>query len=78
MNLINRLFKKNHRCNFTKPIASKYLTFSSRNIIYECRCGKRKMMRVWRRFDDPFPIDTNILISNQEMERILNNTFPVS
>lgn len=75
MKLLQRLF--NHIHYFDKPIASKYVSFHTRDIIYECRCGKRKVVREHRRFGEPFPIETNILITQKEFESILNNS-PVS
>ena len=67
------IFKYFHRCNFSKPIISKYNTFSSRKIIYECKCGKRKEFKVWREYGDAFPIPTSNLITNDEYKSYLNS-----
>lgn len=68
----NNLFKKSHVCWFGKPIISEYVSFHQRDIVYECKCGKRKLFRVYRDFDQPFPIETTIgSISTKEMNEIL-------
>lgn len=64
------LIKKMHVCNFNKPIASMYISFHGRDIVYECQCGKRKIEREYRVFNSPFPIETNIGIDSKAMERI--------
>ena len=55
-----------------KPILSRYISFSSRDIIYECKCGKKKEKRVWKNFSDPFPIETAMLLSYKEYQEVLN------
>jgi len=66
---LSKLFK--HQCRFTKPIVSKYLSFNHRNIIYECKCGKRKNFIVGGA-NYNFPIATANLITNKEFNDILN------
>jgi len=61
-----------------KPIASQYAGFSCRRIIFECPCGDRAMEKVCRSFSDPFPIDTNHFITNEQMAAILNGAQPPS
>lgn len=63
---------------FSKPIASQYVSFHQRNIIYECRCGKRKMALQYIAFDEPLPIETNSLISNDEMQKILSGEITLT
>lgn len=63
-----------HLHHYKKPIASKYVSFSTRDIIYECSCGARKVRRVRKAFGDAFPIETNSLITNKEFNAILNKT----
>jgi hypothetical protein len=58
MELLKRLFKRKHKCKHTLAIASKYLSFSIRDIIYQCKCGKRELKRESFFFDQPFPIET--------------------
>ncbi len=65
-------FKRKHRCKFETPIISEYWSFNTRNIIYECNCGKRHAEKVWLPFNQPFPIPTTSLISHAEFEKILN------
>ena len=53
------------RCGFVgyhqyeKPIISRYVSFGTRKIMYECKCGKRKSYYISVPFDIPFPIETN-------------------
>ena len=70
-NIFKRLFQ--HRCDFYKPIVSQYSSFNCRNIIYQCKCGKRKKYKICKEFSSPFDIQTTAFITNQEMDKILNN-----
>jgi hypothetical protein len=63
---------KVHCHSYFKPIVSKYVSFNTRDIVYECRCGKRKIIRDYRPFDVPFPIQTTNFITHQELEKIAN------
>jgi len=63
---------KVHCHSYSKPIASMYVSFNTRDIVYECRCGNRKIIRDYRPFDVPFPIKTNNFITRQELEKIAN------
>lgn len=56
---------------FNKPIISQYWTFNQRNIVFECRCGKRVCERVYRAFGDPFPIQTTPFITTEEINQLL-------
>lgn len=49
-----------------------YISFNTRDIVYECRCGKRKIIREYRPFDVPFPIETTNFITRKELEAIAN------
>lgn len=66
------MFERLHICSFSKPIVSRYISFNTRDIVYECRCGKRKIEREYRSFDNPFPIQTTNFITHQELEKIAN------
>ena len=55
-----------------KPIASTYVGFSTRDIVYESNCGKRKLIRVSRSFSKPFPFEPERLLSGEEIQDILN------
>ena len=57
---------------FNTPIVSQYRSFHTRNIVFECRCGKRKVIEVTKKFGDPFPIETTILITDDQMSNMLN------
>jgi len=63
---------KVHCHSYYKPIVSIYVSFNTRDIVYECRCGKRKIIRDYRPFDVPFPIQTTNFITHQELEKIAN------
>lgn len=71
--IISVLKKILHIHWFNKPIASQYISFHNRNIVYECRCGKRKLKMVVRAFGDPFPIETNNLITDTEIKKIISS-----
>jgi hypothetical protein len=41
--VVNRFitfFKRTHKCNFKKPIISRYINLNRREIVFECKCGK--------------------------------------
>jgi hypothetical protein len=69
--LLERIGKALHFCNFKKPIASRYVSFHTRDIVFECKCGKRRVNRVRRAFSSPFPIETTLGITNKEFTQIL-------
>lgn len=72
MSWIKKIFERLHVCSFSKPIKSMYVSFNTRDIVYECRCGKRKIIREYRPFDVPFPIETTNYITRKELEEIAN------
>lgn len=72
MKIINWIKNKTHIHFYNKPLVSKYISFSQRDIIFECECGKRKMKREVRSFSEPFTISTTFFITKNEMEIILN------
>ncbi len=55
------------------PIASSYVSFSTRDIVYESNCGDRRLMRVTRPFGSPFPIEPKWILSREEIQDILNH-----
>jgi len=67
--VIHRLF---HIHNW-KPKLSRYISFSTRDILYECRCGKRKIKSITRDFGTPFPIETTTSLTHKEMQDALLN-----
>jgi redox-regulated HSP33 family molecular chaperone len=76
MNMIKiykSIIKYFHRCYHDKPIIARYRTFSSRDIIFECRCGHRQIERVIREYGDPFPIEPTNYLTHREFESYLNN-----
>ena len=56
-----------------KPILSRYISFNSRQILYESRNGHRKLVMVYRDFDSPFPIETTHFLSYNDMQKALKN-----
>lgn len=72
-NFIKNIFKKIHICVYLTPIASRYISFNTRDIVYECSCGKRKLERVFKSFSDPFPIETNNFMTKIDIENLLAN-----
>jgi hypothetical protein len=71
MKFLNKILAWLHTCNFSKPIVSKYVSFNKRDIIYECKCGKRKIIRVYRTFGIAFPIKTTNFITKEEFKKFL-------
>lgn len=59
-----------HIHNYNKIIASQYLSFSYRNVVVECKCGKRRIEI--RHHDSVHPFETTSLITNKEMEDLCN------
>lgn len=70
--IIENICKQLHIHNFSKPITSKYVSLHHRDIIFECKCGERKLKRIYKSFGDKFPIPTNNFITNEEFDKILN------
>jgi len=66
MNIITKFFTPKHRHKHTKPIVSMYISFSTRDIIYECTCGHRESRREYFGFSEPLPIETAMNITNKE------------
>lgn len=69
---MDKIFKLLHIHIHINPIVSRYISFNTRDIIYECRCGDRCKRRVYRAYGDAFPIFTGSLNSKQFNE-VLNN-----
>ena len=58
---------------FSRPLMAKYVGFSTRDVICECRCGERKMKRETRRFSSSFSAPT-FWLSNKEFNEVLTRT----
>jgi hypothetical protein len=67
---MKKLFKKLHIHNFSKPIACMYISFHTREIIFECKCGARKLKKEIKAFDEPFSRGADF-VSSKEMKEIL-------
>ena len=65
---------------FNTPIHSRYVGFSTREIIYECRCGRKCTKTVTKSFGSPFPIATSTLGINEKkiFDEILNGNISES
>ncbi len=63
-----RLF---HIDMYLKPIISSYVSFGTRDVVWECRCGKRKLIREYRNFGDPFSMGWTCNLSKDEMTQVL-------
>lgn len=71
---MKRLLKLFHKCWYKKPILSRYLSFNSREIVFECRCGKRKLFEVTvSDSDKPFPIQTTPFLTDEDIKQCLTN-----
>jgi len=68
---ILKLFKKTHICWYNKPIVSRYITFGTRQIVYECRCGNRKAEKQYFGFDEEFPIITTPFLTEKDINKFL-------
>jgi len=71
-NLINKILNLFHWHYFSKPIVSQYVSFHTRNIVFECKCGKRCARKVSRLFSESFPIETSTHLTDREFNLILN------
>lgn len=56
--MFSKILKLLHIHYYNKPIASEYVSFHTRDIIYQCRCGKRKLRHEFFAFSEEFPIET--------------------
>lgn len=68
------LKKKLHTHDYYKPIISRYVSFETRDIIYECKCGDRKCFKVYRNYYTDkvgFGINTSS-ISHKDFIKYLN------
>jgi hypothetical protein len=61
-----------HLHNHNRPIASRYLNFNEHQIVYECKCGQRKAKRIFRAFSNEFPIQTNVLMTYQDVQKLVS------
>ena len=72
--IINKIKKNFHVCcYYSKPLISKYRTFDSRIIIFQCRCGNKESIIERRYFSDAFSIPTNIRITDKQFNSILKS-----
>jgi len=58
----------------SKPVVSKYVSFHTRDIIYECKCGDRKIFRRTFEFSEKMPIKTAMIITEKEFQSLLIKT----
>lgn len=55
-----------------EPKVSRYVRFEAREILYECSCGKKELRMVYRKYAEPFPIDTKNYLTKADMEKMNN------
>ena len=60
-----------HIHNYSKPIVSSYVSFHTRDVVWECRCGKRKLVRETRAFGTSFSLGWTCNLSATEMTQVL-------
>ena len=58
---------------FTRPIVSRYSGFNTRDIIYECRCGCKKLVEVSKGFSSPFPSEIDYMVTESNFNSILKS-----
>ncbi len=68
-----------HIHRYNTPIASEYVSFNTRRIIYQCKCGCKKEKNVYIPFESniPFPIPTASFLTRKEFEKILKDPNPI-
>jgi hypothetical protein len=74
--MLKALLKHLHLHIYSKPVLSRYISFNQRDILYECRCGKKICKRVQRNYGSAFPIETTICLTKREFDEVLNNPLP--
>jgi hypothetical protein len=72
MEIIKWIKNKIHVHYFNKQVTSKYVSFHTRQIIFECRCGNRISVRESKSFGNPFSKDTDLLVTEKEFNKLLN------
>lgn len=70
--LLTKIKKYLHIHRFNKPLVSMYVSFNIRNIIYQCKCGKKISKKVFIPYASPFPIETTLWLSKKDFNEILN------
>jgi hypothetical protein len=55
----------------SKPIVSSYVSFHTRDVVWECRCGQRKLVRESRAFGSSFSLDWTCSLNTIEMTQVL-------
>lgn len=54
------------------PILSSYVSFSTRDVVWECRCGHRKLTRESRAYSSPFSLSWTCKLSKSDMQKVLD------
>ena len=59
---------------FYKPILSSYVSFGSRDVVWENKInGRRILIRETRSFDNPFTLGWTCNLNSEEMKQVLDN-----
>lgn len=72
LHLVRKIKNMAHVHKFNKPIISMYISFNSRDIVYECKCGYRQIFRINIPYEKSFPIETSNILTIKELESYLN------
>lgn len=60
-----------HIHSFSTPIVSEYVSFHTRRIIYQCRCGCKEARSVSLPFGISFPIETTLFFESKDFKYLL-------
>lgn len=77
MKKIKEILNRFHIHCFDTPILSQYRSFHTREIVYQCRCGQKELHTVHAGFSEPFPIETAMLITGREVQKVLADPQPL-
>lgn len=73
MKKLKSILNKLHIHRFNMPILSQYRSFGTRHIVYQCKCGKKELHKIYRNFGDSFPMPTTNFIENKDVQKVLDN-----
>lgn len=51
-----------------------YVGFNTRNVVWECRCGQRKLVKESRAFGSSFSTNFTVSLNSKEMQQVLTRT----
>lgn len=68
---MKRLLNLFHIHSFGTPIASEYISFNTRRIIYQCKCGCKEAHSISLPFGVSFPIETTPFFEHKDFKNLL-------